>query len=165
MQSRRIRRFVLIYSDAQQKQENQIKALRSFIARKVDVILFTALVETGYGPVLQEAQKAKIPVIMIDRDVAKEDQKYRLTIMGSDFVKEGEKVGHWLEKYLKEKGIDDGTTPIDFAELQGTTGSAPAIERAKVSATSRSTIPTGRSSTRRTATSPPPRARRSWKPS
>jgi simple sugar transport system substrate-binding protein len=123
--------LVLVYSDAQQKQENQIKALRSFIARKVDVILFTALVETGYGPVLAEAQKAKIPVIMIDRDVAKEDQKYRLTIMGSDFIKEGEKAGLWLAKYLKDKGIDDGTTPIDIAELQGTTGSAPAVERAE----------------------------------
>src|SRR5512136_1220594 len=54
--------FTLIYSDAQQKQENQIKAVRSFIARKVDVILFTALVETGYGPVLKEAQDAGIPV-------------------------------------------------------------------------------------------------------
>ena len=122
--------LVMVYSDAQQHQENQIRAIRSFIARKVDVILFTALVETGYGPVLQEAQRAKIPVIMIDRDVAKEDQKYRLTIMGSDFIKEGEKVGHWLEKYLKDKGIDDGSTPIDFAEIQGTTGSAPAVERA-----------------------------------
>jgi len=122
--------LVMVYSDAQQKQENQIRAVRSFIARKVDVILFTALVETGYGPVLQEAQRAHIPVIMIDRDVAKEDQKYRLTIMGSDFIKEGEKVGHWLEKYLKDNNIDDGTTPIDFAEIQGTTGSAPAIDRA-----------------------------------
>jgi len=123
--------LVMVYSDAQQKQENQIRALRSFIARKVDVILFTALVETGYGPVLQEAQKAKIPVIMIDRDVAKEDQKYRLTIMGSDFIKEGEKAGLWLAKYLKDNNMDDGTTPIDIAELQGTTGSAPAIERAQ----------------------------------
>jgi ABC-type sugar transport system substrate-binding protein len=123
--------LVMVYSDAQQKQENQIRALRSFIARKVNVILFTALVETGYGPVLQEAQRAHIPVIMIDRDVAPADQKYRLTIMGSEFVKEGQKAGLWLEKYLKEKGIDDGHTPIDFAELQGTTGSAPAIDRAK----------------------------------
>jgi len=123
--------LVMVYSDAQQKQENQIRALRSFIARKVDVILFTALVETGYGPVLQEAQKAHIPVIMIDRDVAKEDQKYRMTIMGSDFIKEGEKAGTWLAKYLKDKNMDDGTTPIDIAELQGTTGSAPAIERAE----------------------------------
>ena len=67
--------FVLIYADAQQKQENQIRALRTFIARKVDCIVFTAIVETGYGPVLQEAKKAKIPVIMIDRDVAKESDQ------------------------------------------------------------------------------------------
>jgi len=123
--------FVFMYSDAQQKQENQIKALRTFIARKVDCILFTALVETGYGTVLAEAQKAHIPVIMIDRDVAKEDQKYRLTIMGSDFTKEGQKAGNWLAAYLKAQNMDDGTTPIDIAELQGTTGSAPAIERAQ----------------------------------
>jgi galactofuranose transport system substrate-binding protein len=119
----------LIYSDAQQKQENQIKALRSFIARKVDVILFTAIVETGYGPVLQEAKKAGIPVIMIDRDVAKEDQALRLTIMGSDFVKEGEKTGLWLADYLKKQGLDDGKKDINIVELQGTTGSAPAIDR------------------------------------
>jgi len=120
----------LIYSDAQQKQENQIKAIRSFIARKVDVILFTAVVETGYGPVLQEAAKAKIPVIMIDRDVAKEDQKYRLTIMGSDFTKEGEKTAAWLADYLKAKGLDDGKKAINIVQIEGTTGSAPAIERA-----------------------------------
>jgi len=121
--------FILIYSDAQQKQENQIKALRSFIARKVDVILFTALVETGYCPVLQEAKKAKIPVIMIDRDVAKEDRGLRLTIMGSDFIEEGEKAAKWLGDYLKKQGIDDGQKEINIVELQGTTGSAPAIDR------------------------------------
>jgi simple sugar transport system substrate-binding protein len=121
--------FTLIYSDAQQKQENQIKAIRSFIARKVNAILFTALVETGYGPVLAEAKKAKIPVVMIDRDVAKEDRQYRLTIMGSDFIKEGEKAGNWLADYLKAQGLDDGSKPINIVELQGTTGSAPAIDR------------------------------------
>jgi len=121
--------FILIYSDAQQKQENQIKALRSFIARKVDAILFTALVETGYGPVLQEAKNAKIPVVMIDRDVAKEDQGLRMTIMGSDFVKEGEKAGTWLADYLKKNSMDDGMKQINIVELQGTTGSAPAIDR------------------------------------
>jgi simple sugar transport system substrate-binding protein len=121
--------FTLIYSDAQQKQENQIKALRSFIARKVNCIVFTALVETGYGPVLQEAQKAKIPVVMIDRDVAKEDQKYRQTIMGSDMVKEGEKVGLWLETNLKKMGIDDGSKDIDFAIIDGTVGSGAMVGR------------------------------------
>lgn len=121
--------FVLIYSDAQQKQENQIKALRTFIARKVDCILFTALVETGYGPVLQEAADAGIPVIMIDRDVQESDRHLRLSIMGSDFVKEGEKAAIWLGEYLKAQGIDDGSKPINIVELQGTTGSAPAIDR------------------------------------
>ena len=121
--------FTLIYSDAQQKQENQIKALRSFIARKVNCIVFTALVETGYGPVLQEAQKAKIPVIMIDRDVAPEDQKFRLTIMGSDMVKEGEKVGMWLETNLKKMGLDDGSKDIDFAIIDGTVGSGAMVGR------------------------------------
>jgi len=121
--------FILIYSDAQQRQENQIKALRSFIARKVDCIVFTALVETGYGPVLQEAKDAGIPVIMIDRDVQESDRSLRLTIMGSDFVKEGEKAGLWLADYLKKKGMDDGKKTINIVELQGTVGSAPAIER------------------------------------
>jgi ABC-type sugar transport system substrate-binding protein len=121
--------FNLIYSDAQQRQENQIKALRSFIARRVDCILFTALVETGYGPVLQEAKRAGIPVVMIDRDVAKEDRHLRLTIMGSDFVKEGEKAANWLADYLKKQGMDDGRRTINIVELQGTTGSAPAIDR------------------------------------
>ena len=121
--------LLLVFSDAQQKQENQIKALRSFIARGVDVIAFTALVETGYGPVLQEAKDAGIPVIMIDRDVAVEDRHLRLTIMGSDFVEEGRKAANWLAGYLKEKGLDDGTTQVNIVELQGTVGSAPAIER------------------------------------
>ena len=121
--------FNLIYSDAQQRQENQIKALRSFIARRVDCILFTALVETGYGPVLQEAKRSGIPVVMIDRDVAKEDRGLRLTIMGSDFVKEGEKAAEWLAEYLKKQGLDNGRKTVNIVELQGTTGSAPAIDR------------------------------------
>jgi simple sugar transport system substrate-binding protein len=120
---------ILIYSDAQQKQENQIKAIRTFIARKVDVILFTAIVETGYGPVLQEAQKAHIPVIMIDRDVAEADRHLRLTIMGSDFHKEGQKAGLWLADYLKKQGYDD-SKPLNIVQIEGTTGSAPAIDRA-----------------------------------
>ncbi len=121
--------MVLIYSDAQQRPENQIKALRSFIARKVDCILFTAIVESGFGPVLREVKKAGIPVIMIDRDVVPEDRPYRLTIMGSNFVDEGEKAAKWLGDYLKKQGIDDGSKPINIVELQGTTGSAPAIDR------------------------------------
>ena len=122
--------FILIYSDAQQKQENQIKALRSFIARKVNAILFTALVETGYGPVLAGSPEGQDPR-RHDRPRRRQGRpaSTRLTIMGSDFVKEGEKAGLWLADYLKKNGMDDGQKQINIVELQGTTGSAPAIDR------------------------------------
>jgi ABC-type sugar transport system substrate-binding protein len=45
----------LKFSDAQQKQENQIAAIRSYIAEGVDVIGFSPVVETGWETVLQEA--------------------------------------------------------------------------------------------------------------
>ena len=94
--------FNLIYSDAQQKQENQIKALRSFIARKVNAILFTALVETGYGPVLQEAKKAGIPVVMIDRDVPRTDRGTAADDHGFRF-REGRREGRQLARRLPEE--------------------------------------------------------------
>jgi simple sugar transport system substrate-binding protein len=109
----------LIYSDAQQSQDRQLDALRSFIARKVNVILLTAVAERGYRPVLEEARKAGIPVIVIDRDVAREDRPLRLALMGSSFVEEGEKAARWLAGYLQRKGIDDGARPIRIVELQG----------------------------------------------
>jgi simple sugar transport system substrate-binding protein len=123
--------FTLIYSEAQQKQENQIKAIRSFIARKVNAILITPLVETDYGPVLQEAKKAGIPVVMIDRDVAKDDRALRIAFMGSSFVKEGEKAANWLADYLKKMNMDDGNKSVNIVELTGTPGAAPSIERGK----------------------------------
>jgi len=121
----------LIFSDAQQKQQNQIAAISSFIARKVDVIGLTCIVESGWGPVLQEAKAAHIPVIMIDRGCDEKDTSLWVTKIGSDFVKEGQKAAKWLGVYLKKKGIDDGVKQINIDELQGTVGSAPAIDRKK----------------------------------
>src|SRR5262245_21188585 len=79
----------LKFSDAQQKQENQIKAIRSFIAQRVDVIAFSPVVETGWETVLREAKAAKIPVILTDRAVSAKDETLWVTFMGSDFVEEG----------------------------------------------------------------------------
>src|SRR3712207_671847 len=81
----------LKFSDAQQKQENQIKAIRSYIQQKVDVIAFSPVVETGWDSVLQEAKRANIPVILTDRAVDSEDDSLYETFLGSDFVLEGEK--------------------------------------------------------------------------
>src|SRR6188474_16358 len=116
----------LKFSDAQQKQENQIKAIRSFIAQKVDVIAFSPVVETGWEPVLREAKAAKIPVILTDRAVDSKDTSLYVSFMGSDFVEEGRKAGRWLVEKMK------GTTgDVNIVELQGTVGSAPAIDRKK----------------------------------
>jgi galactofuranose transport system substrate-binding protein len=115
----------LRFSDAQQKQENQIKALRSFIAQKVDVIAFSPVVETGWDTVLQEARAAKIPVILTDRAVTADSSLY-VGFIGSDFVEEGRKAGRWVAETFKDAKDD-----VNIVELQGTVGAAPANDRKK----------------------------------
>ncbi|WP_459716474.1 ABC transporter substrate-binding protein [Actinophytocola sp. KF-1] len=111
----------LKFSDAQQKQENQIKAIRSYIQQKVDVIAFSPVVETGWDTVLLEAKRAKIPVILTDRAIDSDDTSLYKTFLGSDFIEEGKKAGKWL--------VENTTGPVNVVELQGTTGAAPAIDR------------------------------------
>jgi simple sugar transport system substrate-binding protein len=116
----------LKFSDAQQKQENQITAIRSFIQQKVKVIAFSPVVESGWDTVLKEAKTAGIPVILTDRAVDSSDKTLYKTFLGSDFVAEGKKAGAWL---TKEFASASGT--VNIVELQGTTGSAPANDRKK----------------------------------
>ena len=115
----------LKFADAQQKQENQVKAIRSFIAQKVDVIAFSPVVESGWDTVLREAKAAKIPVILTDRAVNVTDKSLYVTFIGSDFVEEGRRAGRWLLERAKK--TPDAT--LNIVELQGTVGSAPAIDR------------------------------------
>jgi galactofuranose transport system substrate-binding protein len=116
----------LKFSDGQQKQENQIKAIRSYIQQKVDVIAFSPVVTTGWDTVLQEAKRANIPVILTDRAVDTPDTTLYKTFLGSDFVAEGKKAGDWLVGAEKT-----ATGPVSIVQLEGTTGSAPAIDRTK----------------------------------
>ena len=118
--------FNLKFSDAQQKQENQIKALRSFIAQDVDVIAFSPVVETGWDTVLREAKAAGIPVVLTDRAVSVADESLYVTLIGSDFVEEGRRAARWLVEDSAGKA-----GPIRIVELQGTVGSAPANDRMK----------------------------------
>src|SRR6266550_4751703 len=113
----------LKFADAQQKQENQIKALRSFIAQGVDVIAFSPVVVTGWEPVLREIKKAGISVVLSDRAVEVTDDSLYVTFIGSDFVEEGRRAAVWLAKATEGKAV--------IAELVGTPGSAPAIDRKK----------------------------------
>lgn len=113
----------LKFSDAQGKQENQIKAVRGFIAQGVDAIILAPVVETGWEPVLREAKQAKIPVVLVDRGVAVQDESLFTTLIASDFVAEGKMAGEWLAKKTGGKA--------QIVELQGTPGAAPAIDRKK----------------------------------
>lgn len=110
----------LKFSDAQQKQENQIKAIRSFIAQGVDVIGVPPVVTTGWETVFQEAKDAGIPIILVDRRADVPEDLYA-TYLGSDFVEEGRKAGNEMNKLLPEGG--------KIVELVGTVGSAPATDR------------------------------------
>ncbi|MEH0971480.1 ABC transporter substrate-binding protein [Micromonospora sp. CPCC 205546] len=114
----------LKFDDAQQKQENQIKAIRNFIQQKVDVIAFSPVVESGWDTVLKEAKDAGIPVILTDRSVDSADKSLYKTFLGSDFVKEGRLAGEWLVEQTR-----GASGPVHIVELQGTTGSAPANDR------------------------------------
>ncbi|MCL4222249.1 MAG: ABC transporter substrate-binding protein [Phycisphaerales bacterium] len=111
----------LVFSDAQQKQENQIKALRTFIVQDVDVIVFAPVVKTGWEPVLREIRDAGIPVILTDRRVENED--LYTTFIGADFVEEGRRAARFLADATSGNAV--------IAELEGTPGADPAIDRKK----------------------------------
>ncbi len=93
--------YFLIFDDAQQKQENQLKAMRNFILQDVDYIILDPIVETGWDAVLEEAKAAGIPVIIMDRKVETEDDSLYTCWVGSDFEEQGRRAGEWLADYLE----------------------------------------------------------------
>lgn len=114
----------LKFSDGQGKQENQIKAIRTFIQQQVDVILLSPVVDTGWDTVLTEAKDAGIPVVLSGRNVDSADDLWA-TYLGSDFIEEGEDAGKWaVEEYADAEDVK-------VVELFGTTGSSPANDRAE----------------------------------
>jgi len=113
----------LKFADAQGKEEEQLKAVRAFIAQKVDAILIAPVVVTGWDAVLKEAKAANIPVFLADRDVDVADKSLYVTRISADFNLEGRLAGAWLAQASKGQ--------CNLVEEQGTTGSAPAIERKK----------------------------------
>lgn len=111
-------------SDAQQRQENQIKAIRAFIAQGVDAIFLAPVVSTGWDAVLAEARAARIPVILLDRNIDTADPSLYLSAVTSDTVFEGKVAGDWLVQRMAGK-------PCRVVEIQGTVGSSPATNRKK----------------------------------
>ena len=120
--------YTLLFNDGQQKQENQIKAIREFIDQDVDYIILDPCVETGWDSALMEAKEAGIPVIVIDRAVSVEDENLYTAWIGSDFYLEGQRAMKWLETYLEKENYQD---PVNLVGIQGTIGATAQIGRTR----------------------------------
>lgn len=121
--------YQLIFEDAQQKQTNQITAIRSFIQQEVDYIVVAPVTEDGWDTVLSEAKEADIPVIIIDRMVDVSDEDLYVGWIGSDFKLEGDKVCEWINIYTRSIGMKP--EDVNIADIQGTLGSSAQIGRSK----------------------------------
>ena len=117
--------YRLIFDDAQQKQENQLKAIRNFIQQEVDYIVLAPVTESGWDAVLKEAKDADIPVIIVDRMVDVSDDSLYTAWVGSNFKLEGQKACAWLKAYQDAKKIDK----INIVDIQGTIGASAQIGR------------------------------------
>ncbi len=117
--------YRLIFDDAQQKQENQLKAIRNFIQQEVDYIVLAPVTESGWDAVLKEAKDADIPVIIVDRMVDVSDDSLYTAWVGSNFKLEGQKACAWLKAYQAAKKIDK----INIVDIQGTIGASAQIGR------------------------------------
>ena len=117
--------YGLMMENANQKQEKQIDAIRSFIAYRVDVIVFSPIVETGWDNVLTEAKQAGIPVILMDRMIETQDDSLYSAYIGADFYAEGRRAG----EYLVRKADALGAEQLRIAEICGTTDSTPMRDR------------------------------------
>ena len=117
--------YNLIFDDAQQKQENQITAIRNFIQQEVDYIVLAPVTESGWDTVLQEAKDAEIPVIIVDRMVDVSDDSLYTAWVGSNFKLEGQKACEWLKQYAAAKNMSE----VNIVDIQGTIGASAQIGR------------------------------------
>lgn len=121
--------YSLVFKDGQQKQTNQITAIRTFIQQDVDYIVLAPVMESGWDSVLTEAKQADIPVILVDRMVDVADRSLYSCWVGSDFELEGKKVCEWLHQYTIAKGI--ASEDLHIVDLQGTLGSTAQLGRSR----------------------------------
>lgn len=121
--------FFLLFDNARQKQDKQIKAVRSYISQRVDYIVICPVIQDGWETVLTEAQDADIPVILLDRNIAVTDDSLYTTSIGEDMYAEGASAGKWLEGYMDE--IGKGDENINIVVLEGTEGSSAQVGRTR----------------------------------
>ena len=121
--------YELIFDNAKQRQENQLLAIRNFIQQDVDYIVLAPIAESGWDDVLLEAKEAKIPVILVDRQIEVSDEDLYTCWVGSNFLAEGERAIRWLEGTIQQQGRL--AEPLRILHIQGTDGATAQIGRTK----------------------------------
>ncbi len=143
--------FSLIFANGRQRQENQIKDIRSFIFQEVDYIVIAPVTESGWDTVLEEAKKANIPVIIVDRRIDTEDENLYVASVETDKYEEGRKAGLWLEQHLLEQNntnddeIDEDSTLVEKVQQEESIDSSSMVNIVILEGTPYSTSQIGRS--------------------
>ena len=119
--------FELLFDNARQEQENQFKAIRTFIHQDVDYIVLAPVTETGWESVLEEARTAGIPVIIVDRQIETDDDSLYTSWVGSDFRRTADEAVSWLAETLEARESEDAE--VQILHLQGTPGSTAQLQR------------------------------------
>ncbi len=122
------RGYKLIYKDGQNKQDNQIRDIRTFIQQGVDYIILCPIVEVGWDTVLSEAKEADIPVIICDRNVVVSNENLYTAFVGSNFEAQGDYATSYLEDYFGEGDMAE-KSEVNIVHIQGTIDSSAQIGR------------------------------------
>jgi ribose transport system substrate-binding protein len=120
---RRRNQYDLVVTDAQDSTAKQVGDIEDLVARRADALLVAPREYDGLEPAFEAAARARIPVVLVDRQAAGQPGRDYATFLGSDFVAQGRRAAAWLVARL------DGVASL--IELSGTPGSSVARDRAR----------------------------------
>jgi ribose transport system substrate-binding protein len=118
----RKRGYQVLFTNAQGSAAKQISDVRELISQRIDFLILAPREYEGVAPALKIAKKAKVPVILIDRDAAGKPGIDYVTLIASDFIQEGKRAAEWLAKRTNYRA--------NIIELAGTPGASAARDRA-----------------------------------
>jgi ABC-type sugar transport system substrate-binding protein len=121
--SKRPDKYDLRVTVAQGDTAKQAANVEDLVAQRVDAIFLAPRETVGFEQALATARSAKIPVILVDREAAGTAGEDFVTVLKSDFIKQGQRAAEWLAKASNGKA--------NIVELSGTSGASVTADRGK----------------------------------
>jgi len=112
--------------DAASDTAKQTADIEDLIEQRVDVLLVTPYDSVSLAPAIKLANKAGIPVIIVDIGINDPEVEYASLIITDNYTG-GRIAGQWLADYIESSGIEDATVATIEAQL----GAENARERHK----------------------------------